>query len=246
MPQKYDRMNLPKKPFSEFSIPDERVEEAIDFFAPKITERRLNRLTNILDDRSNYVIPVMEDLYQEQNAGAIVRTAECCGFQEVGIIERLNRYKMAPGIAKGAQKWVDKTFFDTRYDEPMKLALEHYKERGYTLVGACPHSDGYTAETLPLNKPMAIFFGAEKMGLHPDLHKSMDTFVSIPMRGFTESYNVSVSAAIILQTLRQRLEEMEIPYLLDDHYKRSLLVKWIIQSIPKGKEFLKRWENEIT
>lgn len=238
-------MNLSKKPFSEFSIPDDLVADAIDFFAPKITENRLNRLVRTLDMRSNYVIPVMEDLYQEQNAGAIVRTAECCGFQEVGIIERLNRYKMAPGIAKGAQKWVDKTFFDTRYDDPMKLALEHYKDRGYTLVGACPHSSGHTVETLPLDQPLAIYFGAEKMGLHPDLHKSMDTFVSIPMRGFTESYNVSVSAAIILQTLRQRLEGMDLPYLLDENHKRSLLIKWIIQSIPKGSEQLKQWQRKI-
>ncbi|MCH8545558.1 MAG: RNA methyltransferase [Cryomorphaceae bacterium] len=239
-------MNLSKKPFSDISIPDSDIGQAIDFFAPKITERRLNRLKIILNNRSNFIVPVMEDLYQEQNAGAIVRTAECCGFQEVGIVERLNRYKMAPGIAKGAQKWVDKTFFDARYDDPMQLALQHYRDRGYALVGACPHSEGFTAETLPLNKPLAIFFGAEKMGLHSDLKSNMDNFVSIPMRGFTESYNVSVSAAIILQTLRQRLEELQTPYLLDEPYKQSLLLKWIIQSIPKGKEQLVRWQLEMT
>jgi tRNA (guanosine-2'-O-)-methyltransferase len=232
-------MNLRKKRFSEISIDD-----ALTHFSQRITPERLQRLTDVLSMRSNYVVPVMEDLFQEQNAGAIVRTAECCGFQEVGIIERNNIYKLASGIAKGAQKWVDVSVYDAQHNAPMIDVVQAYKNRSFRLVGACPHSKGYTAETLPLNQPIALFFGAEKKGLHDDLRNQMDDFVAIPMRGFTESYNVSVSAAIILQTIRQRLEVSKIPFLLSEEERKILLLEWVIRSIPKGEEVFSHWSSK--
>lgn len=232
-------MNLRKKRFSDISIDD-----ALAYFMPRISERRLQRLTETLQLRSRYVVPVMEDMFQEQNAGAVVRTAECCGFQEVGIIERNNAYKMASGIAKGAQKWVDTSIFDARFDAPLNSVVDHYRAAGYRLVGACPHSDGHQPETLPIDKPLAVFFGAEKMGLHPQLREQMDAFVAIPMRGFTESYNVSVSAAIVLQQIRQRLEDSGQPFLLNDEERKHVLLEWIIHSIPRGAESFAFWNSK--
>ncbi len=229
-------MNLRKKRFSEISIDD-----ALLHFSQRITPERLQRLKDVLSLRSNYVVPVMEDLYQEQNAGAIVRTAECCGFQEVAIIERLNSYKLASGIAKGAQKWIDVSVYDAQFDTPMEQVVQAFKNKSFRLVGACPHSNGYVAETLPLDRPIALFFGAEKKGLHEDIRSQMEDFVAIPMRGFTESYNVSVSAAIILQTIRQRLEASDVSFLLPESDRKELLLEWIIRSIPRGEDVFSHW-----
>jgi tRNA (guanosine-2'-O-)-methyltransferase len=240
-PQKYDCMTRRKNLFDE--IP---VEEALENFSGRITPERLRRLESVLEKRSRFVVPVMEDLYQEQNAGAIIRTVECCGFQELGIIELNNKYKLAPGIAKGAQKWVDARIFDSSLPNALGAAIDHYRNKGYRLTGACPHNKGYRPDNLPLDRPVALFFGAEKMGLHPDIRAEMEDYVAIPMRGFTESYNVSVSAAIILQELRQRLERSEGPdYLLPADEHRALLLQWVIRSMPGGMEQLRLWKKTL-
>ena len=237
---KIDVMRLRKKLFDQIPVND-----AIDYFSSEISQQRLEKLKAVLKNRSRFIIPVMEDLYQEQNAGAIIRSADCCGFQEVGIIELNNTYTLAPGIAKGAQKWVDTRIFDAENSNPMMEAVNYYRENGYLLVGACPHEDDFSSQTLPIDKPIALFFGAEKMGLHDDLRNQMDSFVSIPMRGFTESYNVSVSAAILLQSLRQRLEVSSIDFQMPHLEKQSVLLEWIIRSMPKGPERLNRWLSSI-
>ena len=222
------------------------VEEALANFIGRITPERLRRLESVLEKRSRFVVPVMEDLFQEQNAGAIIRTAECCGFQEVGVIELNNAYKLAPGIAKGAQKWVDARIFDSSLPNAIGSSIEFYRKAGYRLVGACPHSSEYRPDNLPLDRPVALFFGAEKMGLHKDIKSEMEDFVAIPMRDFTESYNVSVSAAIILQELRQRLERsVESDYLLPTDEHRALLLQWVIRSMPNGMEQLRIWKKTL-
>ncbi|MCC5916260.1 MAG: RNA methyltransferase [Cryomorphaceae bacterium] len=222
------------------------VDIALSHFLEKISPERRKRLQSVLALRSRYIVPVMEDIFQKQNAGAIIRTADCTGFQEVGIIEINNRYSLAPGIAKGAQKWVDTRIFDQGYADPKMEAIDYYRQKGFRLVGACPHTHQYSPKNLPLDKPVALFFGAEKEGLHPIIKSEMDDFVAIPMRGFTESYNVSVSAAIILQSLRQRLEHIGLEnFQIPAVEQREILLQWVIRSIPKGVEQLDLWSKQF-
>jgi tRNA (guanosine-2'-O-)-methyltransferase len=182
-------------------------EQLLAFFYSIITESKREKFDQIASERTRYLTVVIENVYQEQNASAIVRSCDCFGIHDIHAIEKENSFSVNREIAMGAGKWVNiQHHQDPKY--PTTSALKKLKEKGYRIVATSPHEDDTTIDELDLNQPTALLFGTEKMGLSEAAMTHADAFVKIPMYGFSESFNVSVSAALCLHTLRQKLEQM--------------------------------------
>lgn len=182
-------------------------EQLLAFFYSIITESKREKFDQIASERTRYLTVVIENVYQEQNASAIVRSCDCFGIHDIHAIEKDNSFSVNREIAMGAGKWVKiQHHQDPKY--PTTSALKKLKDKGYRIVATTPHEDDTTIDELDLNQPTALLFGTEKMGLSEAALTHADAFVKIPMYGFSESFNVSVSAALCLHTLRQKLEKM--------------------------------------
>jgi len=206
----------------------------IEFLSEFITLERLSLFNNILSLRTNYLTVVLEDLYQTQNTSAVVRTAECFGIQNVHVIENKHSFQVNPDVVRGAANWVTVNRYNgTEMNTPQ--ALQKLKQDGYRIVVATPHEHDVDLENFDLGKgKAAIVFGCERPGLTEWAKKEADEFMKIPMFGFTESLNVSVSVAVTLHHLTHQLRsQSKIDWQLNDSEKQRILLDWLRNSIKR-------------
>ncbi|MCF6242227.1 MAG: RNA methyltransferase [Bacteroidales bacterium] len=221
--------------------------ELIKHLAKLITEERWQLMNKIIADRTRYITVVLEDIFQAHNASAVLRTCDCFGVQDVHIIENRNQYTVNPDVALGASKWLDLKKYSEQ-EENTTTCINHLKEKGYRIVATTPHTDDVNLEEFDLPKgKVALMFGSEQPGLTETALNNADEFLKIPMFGFTESFNISVSASIILHHLRWKLNQSEIKWQLSASEKDEILLNWLRQSIKRSdvveREFLKRLNN---
>jgi tRNA (guanosine-2'-O-)-methyltransferase len=169
---------------------------------------------------------VLEDVYQPHNASAVLRTCECFGVQDVHVVEGSNEFRISRTVDIGASKWL--SLF--RYAD-IETCADVLRERGYRLVGATPHEDSCPLDELRVEGPLAVLFGTEESGLSDSALAAADSFVSIPMRGFSESFNVSVSAALILRELAKKLRRSAPDWGLSAVEKLDLRLEWYRRSV---------------
>jgi tRNA (guanosine-2'-O-)-methyltransferase len=198
-----------------------------------ISESKVEMFERIAKERIRHISIVLENIHQEHNASAVLRTCESFGIQDLYVIEKNNKYKVQRDIARGAGKWVDLHQFN-KGDNPTLECITELKTKGYKIVATTPHSEGYTIESLPLNQPIALVFGTEHTGVSTSITEHADEFVTIPMVGFTESFNISVSAAISMYALRNRLNQEVFDWKLNDKEQLDLKLKWCEKLIPRG------------
>ena len=180
------------------------MDDRYDLLSPYLTDARKQRFAEVLGQRTNWVTAVTEDLFDSHNISAVLRSCDGFGIQSAHIIEVNNPYRVSPGVAKGAAKWLDiERHTDTTH------ALRDLKSRGFAICCTTPHTDDTTPEELPLDRPVALVFGSEGPGITDAARAEADHFVRIPMYGFTESFNISVAAALTLQTITRRVRERE-------------------------------------
>jgi tRNA (guanosine-2'-O-)-methyltransferase len=219
------------------------VNELIDHLSGFVTDKRYSLFRDILGNRTRYITVLLEDIYQSQNASAVLRTCECLGIQDVHIVEQRNEYDINPDVALGANCWLSLHYYQ---DDPVNIqvAVNRLKENGYRIIATSPHREGSTPETMNLEEgKMALMFGTELNGLTDEALSMADEYVQIPMKGFTESYNISVSAAVILYTLRNRLERSELNWELSEREKSELLLNWLRTSIKMAKQIENQFRN---
>jgi tRNA (guanosine-2'-O-)-methyltransferase len=207
--------------------------ELTAYLSQFITAERFNRFISVLSQRTQYLTVVLEDIYQPHNASAVLRTCDCFGIQDVHIIENRNKYEVNPDVALGASKWLSLKKYNGTTDNTLQC-LAHLKANGYRLVATSPHQDDYSPETLPIDQPIALMFGTELEGLTPAALAMADHYLMIPMVGFTESLNISVSAAILLQHLAGRIRKSKHNWQLTDDVYEEILLSWLMSSISKS------------
>jgi tRNA (guanosine-2'-O-)-methyltransferase len=139
-------------------------------------------------------------------------------------------------IAMGAQKWVDLH----RY-QSIDTCLSGLRKRGYQLVATVPHGKAIDLADFSIRQPAALMFGTEKEGLSEEVIAQCDSCLQIPMYGFTESLNISVAAAIILQDLSSRLRRSDVPWRLDDEAQRELVYAWTCNTIKSVDQIIERY-----
>ena len=186
---------------------------------------------------------MLENIYQPHNASAVLRSCDLTGVQDIHIIEVINKYTVSPHVAMGSAKWLNIFKYDEERDNTLKT-IQHLKKQGYKIVATTPHKESFSPEDLPLNNKVALLFGTELTGLSDIAIENADEFLKIPQYGFTESYNISVSVALILFNLKNRLLNSNLNWQLNDDEKMIIKLAWARQSIRRSKlieeEFLKK------
>lgn len=186
-----------------------------------LTPRRKMLFDRILPMRTRHLTVAVEDVYQLHNTSAVIRSCESFGIQDVHVIEEVNSKRIDREIAMGAQKWVD-----VHRHTSTKNCINSLREQGYSIVATTPHKKAKTLQDFSVNHKAAIFFGRETQGLSDFVLEEADDFIYIPMVGFTESLNISVSAAITLQHLMDDLRKSSVPWRLTTEEQFELELKW--------------------
>ena len=190
-----------------------------------ISENKRTLFDRIASLRTRHITVVLEDIHQPHNASAVVRTCDLLGVQDLHVIENRNRYTVNPDVTLGSSKWVD--IIRHRDGEHNSMdCMRKLRERGYRIVATTPAPGACTPHDIPLDKPLAICFGTELTGLSNEVMDAADVHLRIPMYGFTESFNISVSAAITLFTVGERLRASDIDWQLDAKEQLALKLTW--------------------
>lgn len=197
-----------------------------------ISPVRMNRIKEVISQRTRHVTVVLEDIWQPQNASAAIRTSECMGLQEVHIIKNGEGYKINKQVVKGANKWMEINKY-TDFENNTHACLSQLKARGYKIVATVPSENSQLLTNLDVQDKTAFVFGSEKNGVSDDVLDMCDSKISIPMFGFTESYNISVSVAISLFHFIHESKKQKANWQLSDAEQKELLEKWTKQCIKK-------------
>jgi tRNA (guanosine-2'-O-)-methyltransferase len=199
-----------------------------------ITGNRKQIIENVLENRTRYITVMLEDIFQSQNASAVLRTCECFGIQDVHIIENQNKYVINPDVALGSNKWLNIIKYG-KGENNTRIAIDALKSKGYRIVATVPGKENASLDDFCLERgKVALLFGTELNGLSDEIIKMSDEHLSIPMYGFTRSFNISVSAAIILHHLVSELKRSDIDWRLSEAERQDVKIKWLKESIRKS------------
>ncbi len=220
--------------FGDHRLAPERV---ISLLQPHMTDRRLRRIREVVGNRTRTVVPVVEGLVNTGNVSAVMRSAEALGYQDVHVVKGDNeRYKHSQRTAGGAQKWVDVW----RWDGPSAFAAS-LREAGYRLVATHLHADTVPIRDLDFTEPTALIFGNEEAGVSDAMMEEVDAACVVPLPGFTESFNVSVAAAVALYHAQQdRLARQGHHADLSEEEQIRLVARFCLRSVTKPAQIIER------
>ncbi|MDR2009544.1 MAG: RNA methyltransferase [Bacteroidales bacterium] len=211
----------------------------IEFLSGLVTGDRLNTFNKVLEFRTRYITVVLEDLFQSHNASAVLRSCDCFGIQDIHMIENNFSYSVNPDVSLGSAQWLSISKYKSVVDNTLNT-IKHLRNKGYRIVATTPHTNDTVLEELDLEKgKIALLFGSELPGLSDIAMNNADEFVKINMVGFTESFNISVSAAICLYELSKKLRLSCINWHLRDDEKNELLLDWLKTSIKDSENIIK-------
>jgi len=216
----------------------------LEYLESYLTPRRKSLFDRVVSNRTRHITIVAEDTYQDHNASALIRNCDCFGIQELHIIEEINKYRLAKGMTQGSDKWVDLHYY-SEFDDNTQVCIDRLKQNGYAIVATCPHENEYLINDFDISKKSAFFFGREKTGLSQKVLDQADAFVKIPMYGFSESFNISVSAALVMDHLTAKLRKSKnIDWQLTNDEIIDLKIDWSIKTIQNGEQIAKKYLKE--
>lgn len=219
--------------------------DLLEYLSKFVTPERLTLFNNILDERTNYITVVLEDIYQSQNASAVLRTCDCFGVQNVHVIENRNTFDVNKEVALGSSKWLTIQKYNEAENNSYQ-AIQTLKNKGYRIVATTPHRNDQTLNDFDLLKgKAALVFGSELPGVSDVIINEADEFLKIPMYGFTESFNISVSAALVLHHLSNKLREStKLNWRLTETEKNEIKLQWIKNTIKRSNLLEERFLKE--
>lgn len=202
-------------------------ERVIAVLEPLVLARRRDRLLQVIDQRLGSVTVLFDAPHDPHNGAAVLRTCEAFGVQTLHVVQRKETFLAASSVSKGAEKWVDVRTYDGAAG-----ALLAVRADSMELVGA--HPDGELApEDLAGVPRLCVVLGNERDGITADLAAACTHRVRVPMRGFIDSLNVSVTAAILLSHATKNR-----PGDLDAATRRRLFARGLYFSVPKADQVL--------
>ena len=205
-------------------------QEILSYLEDYVTENRKDNFKKVLSNRTRHFSVALENIYQEHNSSAVVRSCDIFGIQDLHVIENNYKSKVSRHVAKGAQKWL--TFHRYKKDlNNTQECINQLKNNGYQIIATTPHNDSCLLHEFDISKKSAFVFGVEKTGVSNQILNQADGFLKIPMVGFTESLNISVAAAIILENVTTRVRNSNIKWKLSKSEKIELYTEWVEKSI---------------
>lgn len=219
---------------------EEKNRRLIAFLEQYVTEHKRSFMNRVLEQRTRHVTVVMEDICQSQNTSAVIRTCECLGLQEVHIVENYSKYGTNKKVLKGSQYWIDLVRHKSRSADNARACLRQLKEQGYRILVTDPSPDGVSIHDVDVDTRLALVMGNEQRGISNQALAMADQKVHIPMFGFTESLNISVSTAICLSTLLAKLRQRnDVAWHLSDEEQIRIRLKWL-RNVGKRSDLLER------
>jgi tRNA (guanosine-2'-O-)-methyltransferase len=209
-----------------------------------ISENRKQRFDEVIANRTNHLQIVLENLYQAHNASAVLRSAESFGVQTVHFIENKNSLKISADVAMGSSNWLTINRYKNNENNTIQ-ALTQLKQQGFRIVATTPHTNACTIDKLPVDKKLALVFGTEIDGISDDVMAIADEFVKIPMYGFTESFNISVCAALCMYDITTRIRKNIPNYTLNEIEKEDVYLNWLKTSIQNSEAIIKNFDKTL-
>ncbi len=213
--------------------------QLLKYLQNHITDRRQELFKEVLARRTRHFTVVTEDVYQLHNTSAVMRTCDVFGIQDLHVVEEKLGKRVDREIAMGAQKWVSLN----RYDS-IETCMDTLKQQDYQLIATTPHNESTLLHEFDVTKKSAFFFGKEREGLSDTVLNNADGYLKIPMYGFTESLNISVSAAIILQDVVTRLKQSDIDWKLSEEEKHEIELMWTKNTLKSSEKIIKRYHEQ--
>lgn len=217
--------------------------ELVNYLREFITENRWDTINEVLEERTRYLTVVLEDIYQPHNASAVLRSCDGFGIQDVHIIENKNEFDPNKGVTIGADKWITYHQYNEAGVNNTERCYKRLKEQGYRIIATTPHHEDVTIDEVPLDRPTALVFGAELTGLSDYALEHADGYARIPMVGFSESFNISVGAALCLYELSTRLRKGQTGWCLSGDEKLDLRLEWVKKSVRAPRKLEERFFN---
>ncbi|MFP3833430.1 TrmH family RNA methyltransferase [Chryseobacterium sp. SIMBA_028] len=213
--------------------------QTFEYLKQFLTEERLAKIEHFSKESSDFVLPVMDDVYQFRNAAAIIRSVEACAFHKVVAMEEENVFNPNLTVTKGAETWVEVEKMPKNID-----SLQNIKDRGYKILAVSLEKNAVMLPEYEITEPIALVFGTEQAGVSEEVIDFADETLAIPMFGFTRSYNVSVAAGICMYELKQKLLKSNIDYKLNEQKLLEMQIRWAVNSISSGKEIYAKYLAE--
>ncbi|MDR6528118.1 tRNA (guanosine-2'-O-)-methyltransferase [Chryseobacterium rhizosphaerae] len=213
--------------------------ETFEYLKQFLTDERLSKIEHFSQESSDFILPVMDDVYQFRNAAAIIRSVEACAFHKVIAMEEENVFNPNLTVTKGAETWVEVE------KVPKNIAsLQNIKDRGYKILAVSLEKNAVMLPDYEITEPIALVFGTELKGVSQEVIDFADETLAIPMYGLTKSFNVSVAAGICMYELKQKLMRSGIDYKLNDQKHLEMKLRWAVNSIKSGKEILAKYRKD--
>lgn len=224
-------------------MPSSDIQKLIHYLENVVTEERKEIFKKVLKNRTRHFTVVLEDLFQKHNTSAITRSCEVFGVQDIHIIE--NKYKtyVSNQVGKGSQKWMTFHRYNTK-EHNTQDCIDAIKAKGYQLIATTPHEGAKFVGDFDITKKAAFVFGVEKEGVSDMMLEQADGHLKVPMYGFTESLNVSVAAAIVLQDVSTRLRKSDLSWELTAEETSQIYLSWLQKSIKSIDTIMERYETE--
>lgn len=239
------RRVLDSAPFFCFRVDHmHTIKEQVEYLSQFVTDYRNDLFRRLSMERTSYMTVVLENLYQQHNCSAVLRSCDCFGVQNIHVIENENKFEDNSEISMGAMEWLTLHRHRNTEDNTMS-AIRTLREQGYRIVATTPHEKDQLIDDLDLHKgKMAFFFGTELTGLSDKVLAEADEFVKVPIYGFTESYNVSVCAALLMYSVVQRLRKSDIEWHLPEEERYRVLFTWYKHAVKASVQILERFNSQ--
>ncbi|MEX0720874.1 MAG: RNA methyltransferase [Balneolaceae bacterium] len=217
----------------------------IDYLREFTTEARWSKICEVAEQRTRRVTVVVEDIYQPHNASAVLRSCDGFGIQDVHIIENKNQFEASAQVTIGADQWLSLHRYNDPQNKNTARCFNKLKADGYQVIATTPHENDSDLNDFPIDKKVALVFGSELDGISERAKELADGFIKIPMSGFSESFNISVSAAICLYNFTRRLRSSEMDWKLTEDEIEILKVEWLKKSIKAGNQLEKSFLDNL-
>ena len=218
--------------FKNYSL--EQKQQLYQAAAELFSENKRDLFDRLVLNRTRHISVVLQDIFQAHNASAVLRSCDCFGVQDVHVIEDRNHYAPNSDVSMGSDKWVD------YYKHPDILqTYDELRSKGYRIIATLPHENDTLITQLDISQPVALVFGTELTGLTPEAIAHADGYVKVPMYGFTESFNISVCAALSLFCLTEKMRsDPSIAWQLTADEQITLKLYWAMQVIRDGRHVM--------
>ena len=204
--------------------------ELLNLFESYLTDKRKTLYKKVIAERTCHFTVVLEDISQPHNASAILRTCDIFGVQDLHTVENKYINRVSKYVAKGSQKWITSKRYKSDGNNT-QICFDNLREKGYQIIATSPHNNSCLLQDFDISKKTAFVFGEETKGISDFVKENADGFLNIPMVGFTESLNISVAAAIILQDVTTKLRNSDLDWHLSEEEKEMLYYDWLKNSI---------------